>query len=154
MNKPIAVIRTIFLHWAFCVAFLPVFSQQTASPFDLLPRLPQSSSPDSAITITSSSNPFDINRIDVNAGERPGQAIPQFQVERKSKPLSAKEKSTIYQRFLFVTIMSMMVLLTLVITISGYLFQKYGRHLRTITFSVSCCASRRQGSPSGILFCI
>ena len=79
---------------------MPVFSQQTASPFDLIPRLPKSNSPDSLITISASSNPFDINRFSAEVNNsRPTGYTPQFQVEQAKKPLSAKEKNVLYQRF-------------------------------------------------------
>ena len=119
MDKRTVIIKTTLLFLAFLAASTSVFSQQTESPFDLLPRLPQSNSPDSVITISASSNPFDINKIgsiSVNTGSTKNYR-PQFQVERNKKPLSAKEKTALYQRFLFVTIMIMMTILTLVVTI-------------------------------------
>jgi hypothetical protein len=117
MDKLIAFIKPALIVLLFLVAALPVISQQTASPFDLLPRLPQSNSPDSMITISASSNPFDINRFSARVNSPATSYTPQFQVEQAKKPLSVKEKNVLYQRFLFITIVTMMVILTLVVTI-------------------------------------
>ncbi len=117
MNKLTAIIKPIIAICFLLAAALPVFSQQTASPFDLLPRLPQSDSPDSLITISISSNPFDINRLAAKPASNNSGYTPQFQVEQANKPLSVKEKNVLYQRFLFATIIMMMIILTLVVTI-------------------------------------
>ena len=93
------------------------FSQQSASPFDIIPRLPQSDSPDSVITISASSNPFDINQINAQSLTQPSGYTPQFQVERKRKPLSVKEKTALYQRFLIITVLTVIAIMTIVITV-------------------------------------
>jgi len=101
----------------FCIfSCLQFYGQQTASPFDILPRLPQSSSQDSTITISTSSNPFDLIKISPTLA-RPSNQVPQFRVERQSSVLSTKEKAEQYQQFLFITILTMMIILTLVITV-------------------------------------
>ncbi len=117
MDKLSTFIKFTFLFLACLHVPLSVISQQTASPFDLIPRLPQGNSPDSMITISASSNPFDITQTSSSGTSRPANFTPQFQVEQSKKPLSVKEKNVLYQRFLFVTIVTMMVILTLVVTI-------------------------------------
>ncbi len=116
MNK-LNFINKLFFVLTICIAgSAACFSQQTASPFDLLPRLPQSDSQDSVITISTSSNPFDIINISATNGNNSG-ITPQFQVARPRKILSTKEKTELYQQFLFFTILVMMVILTLIVTI-------------------------------------
>ena len=116
MDNHIAVIKYLFLFLVCLYVPLSVASQ-TASPFDIIPRLPKNNSQDSVIMISTSSNPFDITHIPSASTSRPSGFTPQFQVEQSKKPLSAKEKSVLYQRFLFITIVTMMVILTLVVTI-------------------------------------
>ena len=117
MNKPALKIKSLLLMSAFWALGVVAFSQQTASPFDIIPRLPQSDSPDSIITISASSNPFDINQLNTQALTQPSGYTPQFQVERKRKPLSVKEKTALYQRFLIITVLTVIAVMTIVITI-------------------------------------
>ncbi len=106
-----------FIALAFCLSIcIPSFGQQTASPFDLLPRLPQTDSQDSTITISTSSNPFDILNIYPSEGSSTN-FTPQFQIKRPRSILSSKEKKELYQQFLFFTIVTMLVMLTLTMTI-------------------------------------
>ena len=110
------VIKKIFLVGLILfTAVLPGKVQNEATPFDLIPRIPQSDSPDSTITITTSSNPFDM--IEILPSNRPVMPTTGFTVDQGKKPLTAREKTSRYQRFLFVTILTMMVILTLVVTI-------------------------------------
>lgn len=90
------------------------YCQNTASPFDLIPRI--ETNEDSIVTISTSSNPFDL--VKMSPASRPTTSSQTgFVVEKKDKPLSTKEKTAIYDRFLFVIILAMMVILTLVVTI-------------------------------------
>ncbi len=116
MDKP-GFTKKALIALAICLSscFL-AFGQQTASPFDLLPRLPQNGSQDSTITISTSSNPFDILKIYPPIGS-PSNYTPQFQVKRPRRMLSTKEKKERYQQFLFITILAMTVMLTLAMTI-------------------------------------
>lgn len=116
MNNTVAILKTAFLLILLQMCCSVAFAQKTASPFDIIPRLPESEFPDSVITISASSNPFDINRIS-SSSTRPTGFTPQFQVQRKRKTLSAKEKNALYQRFLIITVMIMLIILTLVFTI-------------------------------------
>ena len=116
MGKPTLINKYSLTLIIWLCAGLFLTAQQTASPFDLLPRLPQSNSPDSTITITTSSNPFDL--IKIHAGNRPiNSRKPQFSIDTERKPITAKEKTALYQQFLFFTVLTMMVILTLLITI-------------------------------------
>lgn len=96
--------------------------QNTASPFDLIPRIASTANPDSSIAIAVSSNPFDI--VKVRPLNRPAEPNRGFRVEKQVKPLTAKEKESIYRRFLFVTILVMLIVLTLVVTIFRILIEK------------------------------
>jgi hypothetical protein len=99
-----------------------VTAQNTASPFDLLPRVAGGISQDSAIAIATSSNPFDIQKIQP-AWRRSSPTTPGLTVERR-KPLTAREKESIYRRFLFITVLSVLIILTLLVTIFRILIEK------------------------------
>jgi hypothetical protein len=94
----------------------------TASPFDLIPRIVSPVNPDSLVAIAVSSNPFDI--LKTHALNRPQIENKGFRVERQEKRLTAKEKESNYRRFLFVTILVMLIVLTLVVTIFRILIEK------------------------------
>ncbi len=96
-------------------------AQSTATPFDLIPRI-EKAAPDDSISITTSSNPFDI--VKIRPQNRVETAGPGFRVERQNKPLSAKEKEDVYKRFIFITILVMMIILTLVVTLFRILIAK------------------------------
>jgi hypothetical protein len=96
-------------------------AQSTATPFDLLPRI-EKAAPDDSIAITTSSNPFDI--VKIRPQNRPEATGPGFRVERQQKPLSAKEKEDVYRRFIFITILLMMIIMTLVVTLFRILIAK------------------------------
>lgn len=99
-------------------------AQSTASPFDLLPRIQATAPADSVVTIAVSKNPFDI--IKLRPFDQPSR-VPQkglIYKKDKIKPLTAKEKETNYRRFLFVTILSMFIVLTLIVTIFRILIEK------------------------------
>lgn len=130
MDKPIFIKRSIPLVLVICCLGNIAFGQQTASPFDLLPRIPQSSSADSTITISTSSNPFDKIQLQMDAHRRTSET-PGFTVERRRKPVTAKEKTAIFQRFLFFTILTMMVILTLVVTVFRVFISKIWRAFKS-----------------------
>ncbi|MEK7256567.1 MAG: DUF4271 domain-containing protein [Bacteroidota bacterium] len=97
-------------------------SQPSASPFDLLPRMAVSV-PEDSIAITTSSNPFDIVPMP-SSFRRPAASSPGFIVEKRAKPLTIKEQVSIYRRFLFITVIVMLIVLTLVVTIFRILIEK------------------------------
>ena len=100
-----------------------VRGQNTASPFDLIPRIVTVADLDSsAVAITTSSNPFDI--VKLRPLNRPVEQNRGFRVEKQAKPLTAREKESNYRRFLFVTILVMLIILTLVVTIFRILIEK------------------------------
>ena len=115
------------LKWFSAGCFLMFFilnfakAQSTATPFDLIPRI-QKAMPDDSIAITTSSNPFDI--VKIRPQNRQGTAGPGFRVDRQQKPLSVKEKEDVYRRFIFITILVMMIILTLVVTLFRILIAK------------------------------
>lgn len=96
--------------------------QQAASPFDLIPRIAKTDDPDSTITIAISSNPFDI--VKTRPVNRPVEVNRGFRVEKQAKRLTAKEKESIYRRFLFITILAMLIALTLIVTLFRILIAK------------------------------
>jgi Domain of unknown function (DUF4271) len=98
--------------------------QNANNPFELQPRIPETPS-DSVEAIPVSTNPFDIVK-EIQSGPTTATAGPGFRVkvEKKDKPLSAKEKETNYRRFLFVAILSMFIILTLIVTIFRILIEK------------------------------
>ncbi len=118
-----------FLHRLIVGAALLLFAsittigQNAANPFELQPRLPDTSA-DSVAAIPVSTNPFDI--IKVRPADQPAANGPGFRlrVEKRDKPLSAKEKETNYRRFLFVSILIMFIVLTLIVTIFRILIEK------------------------------
>lgn len=100
------------------LSFLPCGNgQSTASPFDIIPRIESQNLEDTTITIVTSSNPFDL--VKINQSNRPENtsSASGFQVIRKNRSLSAKEQTAIYQRFVFAIILTMMVILTLTVTV-------------------------------------
>lgn len=111
-------IKKILFGLLLCLSTLPsILGQSTASPFDIIPRIESQNLEDSTITIVTSSNPFDLIKINPANRQRTTSPSGGFQVIRKNKPLSAREKSAIFQRFLFIVILTMMVILTLVVTV-------------------------------------
>ena len=117
MNKRVAV--------GFCMFFFILHlagAQNTVTPFDLLPRV-QTASPDDSIAIAVSSNPFDIVKVRPQFRQE-AVAGPGFRVERPTKQLTAKEKEDVYRRFIFITILAMMIVLTLVVTLFRILIAK------------------------------
>ena len=117
MDRPATALIKVTLIWGLLILNSLTFAQQDASPFDILPRLPQVSLSDGDSATAVPSNPFDINRLGPSRPSATQRGVPQFQVQRKQKPLSAKEKTALYQRFLLVAIVTMLVILTLVVTI-------------------------------------
>lgn len=103
----------------------PGFAQGTASPFDLLPRV-KLAAPTDTVAIAISSNPFDIVKVGPTRRratvKRPGG----FSIlqDKTNKPLTVKEKETLYRRFLFVVVLSMFIILTLIVTIFRILIEK------------------------------
>lgn len=105
----------------------PAVGQNANNPFELQPRLPDTSA-DSLNAVPVSTNPFDI--VVQAASEKPGATTgPGFYVPKIKKPKlkSNKEKETEYKRFLLVAILSMFVILTLIVTIFRILIQKIWR---------------------------
>lgn len=99
--------------------------QSTASPFDLLPRIKATVPADSVVSIAVSSNPFDIVKVRSFDQQPSGpQKGFRLRVDKKDKPLTAKEKETNYRRFLFVSILTMFIFLTLIVTIFRILIEK------------------------------
>jgi len=96
-------------------------AQSRVTPFDLIPRI-QTALPEDSIAITTSSNPFDI--VKLRPQSRQEVSTPGFSIERPRKPLSAKEKEDVYRRFIFITILVMMIMLTLVVTLFRILIAK------------------------------
>ncbi len=96
--------------------------QEAASPFDLIPRIAVATDTSSTIAITVSSNPFDI--VKIRPLNRPVELNRSFRIEKQAKPLTAKEKESNYRRFLFITVLVMLIFLTLVVTIFRLLIGK------------------------------
>lgn len=117
MNLHSFIIKILATALVALIVLPGIQGQNTASPFDLIPRIESSDMEDSTITIVTSSNPFDL--IQVSPASRPDNAAAPggFQVVRKNRPVSAKEQTAIYHRFLFIVVLAMMVILTLVVTI-------------------------------------
>lgn len=105
------------------IATVVANGQNANNPFELQPRIPEEPV-DSIDAIPVSTNPFDIielKPIDQVATSGPGFRV---RVEKRDKPLSAKEKETNYRRFLFIAILSMFIILTLIVTIFRILIEK------------------------------
>lgn len=103
--------------------------QRAVTPFDLLPRIQDTLSADS-ITIAISSNPFDIVKI------RPkgyvNNAAPGFRIEKSKKPrLTAREKEDVYKRFVFISVLLMVISLTLAVTFFRLLLVKIWEAFRS-----------------------
>ena len=151
MDKLITIIKAIFLTGTTLIlAGTTATAQQEAGPFDILSRLPRTSPADSAIIITASSNPFDITRISAG-GRLHNQASPQFQVYQRKKPISAKEKTALYRRFLFATIMAMLVILTLVLTIFRIFIAKIWKAFLNDNILSQLLREREAGATIGYL---
>lgn len=116
MNLHLTIrIKSLLVVLAFTCASGNAVSQNTASPFDIIPRI-EVGQEDSTVTITTSSNPFDL--VQTGIADRPTSASSGgFVVERKNRPLSSQEKNAIYQRFLFIVMLVVIVILTLVVTV-------------------------------------
>jgi hypothetical protein len=115
-------IKNLLLCSALTLSLLPMsFSQNTAGPFDLIPRIAANASSDSTVAIAISNNPFDIIKIQpaLRADGTPG-----FSVERPRRVLSAKDKEVRYRQFLFIAVLTILVIMTLVITIFRILIEK------------------------------
>ena len=106
-------LRTLI--WIFVLATLnnPVFGQNSANPFELTPRLDPSQSQENASEETG--NPFDMVGTSTAAKPRPA-------ATRKSRPKVGAQEA--YQRFLFVVVISLLVLLTLLMTGFRAFFQR------------------------------
>ena len=104
-----------------CGLPLVLSSQSTASPFDLIPRV-KGVEEDSTIAIATSSNPFDI--VKTRPINRPVRRTEGFSIDQSARPLTLKEKESIYQRFIFITVLVMLIMLTLIVTIFRILIEK------------------------------
>ncbi|MFQ5446150.1 MAG: DUF4271 domain-containing protein, partial [Saprospiraceae bacterium] len=122
MSFLLKIKKTLFCCLLALVATLQVNAQESASPFDLLPRVLQNSSKDSSAQAGISSNPFDIIR-NRPAPQRPSQ-YPGFTVEKKREPLTAKQKEENYNQFVFFSVLATLISLTLVYTVFRILIEK------------------------------
>ena len=116
MDKQTAIIRIIFLYLLCLASWTSGSAQSSASPFDILPRLPKVADSDSTFILSGPSNPFDIERLSMDEN-RPSGFTPQFKIKRKQTQLSAKEKTAIYERFLLFAVIIMLVIITLVVMV-------------------------------------
>ncbi|MCB0520284.1 MAG: DUF4271 domain-containing protein [Lewinellaceae bacterium] len=120
MARIYKILGCTYLILFFCLPQAAV-AQSTASPFDLIPRI-KGVEEDSTIAITNSSNPFDIKK--TRPINRPSRKTEGFIIEQTAKPLTLKEKVSHYRRFLFITILVMLIMLTLIVTIFRILIEK------------------------------
>ncbi len=102
---------------------LSVAQGPVATPFDLLPRI-AAVQPGDTVDKGASSNPFDLVRIRTSM-EAPRSTGPGFRIDnRRTGRMTAKQKEDVYQQFIFVTVLIMVILLTIVVTLFRILLLK------------------------------